>query len=99
MLGAETVGSKMADRVSVDIAGLREPLEAVAAQEERNLNQMIRFLLKEGLTRLAIRSSIGTQPLKAEWLQDLDTDEIAALATAAIAELRQRIESNGESSS
>jgi hypothetical protein len=41
----------MPDRISVDIQGLREPLESLAAQEERTLNQMIRFLVKEGLER------------------------------------------------
>ncbi|MFP4410675.1 ribbon-helix-helix domain-containing protein [Coleofasciculus sp.] len=44
----------MPDRISVDIQGLREPLESLAAQEERTLNQMIRFLVKEGLERRGI---------------------------------------------
>ncbi len=41
----------MTDRISIDIEGLREPLELLASREERNLNQMIRFLIKEGLER------------------------------------------------
>ncbi|MBD1842609.1 hypothetical protein H6F89_04120 [Cyanobacteria bacterium FACHB-63] len=78
------------DRISIDIEGLREPLEAVAAQEERNLNQMIRFLLKEGLARISMRSSRNSKTLKPGWVEELDSDELAAMATEIISELKRR---------
>ena len=87
---SEPTRHEMVDRISIDIEGLREPLEAVATQEERNLNQMIRFLLREGLAKISTRSTRSLKTLKADWIEELDTAELAALATEIIAELERR---------
>lgn len=97
MLISEPVGNEIVDRISVDIEGLREPLEALAAQEERNLNQMIRFLLREGLARLSARSARSSKTLKAGWVEELETEELGTLATEIIAELERRAQSSGSS--
>ena len=94
MLMSEPVGYEMVDRISVDIEGLREPLEAVAAQQERNLNQMIRFVLKEGLAGTSMRSNRSLKTLRPGWMEELDTDELAAMATEIISELERRAQAN-----
>ncbi len=94
MLMSEPVGYETVDRISIDIEGLREPLEAVAGQEERNLTQMIRFLLKEGLARISMRSNRSSRTLKPGWVEELDNDELAAMATEIIAELNRRAQTN-----
>jgi hypothetical protein len=94
MLMSEPVGYETVDRISIDIEGLREPLEAVAAQEERNLNQMIRFLLREGLAKISTRPTRNLRTLKPGWLEELDTNELAALASEIISELERRAQVN-----
>ena len=94
MLMSEPVGYEMVDRISIDIEGLREPLEAVAAQQERNLNQMIRFVLKEGLAETLTRSNRSLKTLRPGWMEELDTDELAAMATEIISELERRAQTN-----
>ncbi|MEP1080341.1 hypothetical protein NDI52_33840 [Leptolyngbya sp. PL-A3] len=91
---AEPVGHDVVDRISIDIEGLREPLEAVAAQEERNLNQMIRFLLKEGLAKISMRPNRNLKTLKPGLIEELDTTELAALATEIVAELERRAQAS-----
>lgn len=87
---SEPIGHETVDRISIDIEGLREPLEAVAAEEERNLTQMIRFLLKEGLAKMSARPTRNLISLKSDWIEELNTDELAALATEIISELAKR---------
>lgn len=94
MLMSEPVGQETVDRISIDIEGLREPLEAVAAKEERNLNQMIRFLLKEGLARTSSRSNRSVKTFKPGWVEEIETDELAAMATEIITELERRAQNN-----
>jgi hypothetical protein len=91
---SEPVRNETVDRISIDIEGLREPLEAVAAQEERNLNQMIRFLLKEGLARNSTRSNRTLKTLKPGWAEELDTEELATMATEIVNELERRAQAN-----
>lgn len=38
------------DRITVDIRGLREEMERLAASEERSLSSMARILITEALT-------------------------------------------------
>ena len=70
----------MPDRISVDIQGLREPLESLAAQEERTLNQMIRFLVKEGLERRGVLSTNPYAFLKALANGELTDAQLVELA-------------------
>ncbi|MBM0744988.1 hypothetical protein JOY44_26065 (plasmid) [Phormidium sp. CLA17] len=90
MLISEPIGHETVDRISIDIEGLREPLEVVAAEEERNLTQMIRFLLKEGLAKISARPARNFISLKPGWIEELNTDELATLATEIISELAKR---------
>lgn len=90
MLMSEPMGHEVVDRISIDIEGLREPLEAVAAEEERNLTQMIRFLLREGLAKISARPARNLMSLRPGWIEELNTDELAALSAEIISELAKR---------
>lgn len=41
----------MADRITVDIEGLRDSLEDIAKQSERSLTQQVRLFIREGIER------------------------------------------------
>lgn len=39
----------MAERITIDIGGLRGPLDRVCAKYERSLSQQIRYFIRQGL--------------------------------------------------
>ena len=47
----------MPDRVTVDIEGFREILEALAKEGERSLSQQIRLFIRQGVERNKVEKS------------------------------------------
>lgn len=42
-------GKNMVERITIDIEGLRGPLDRVCARYERSLSQQIRYFIRQGL--------------------------------------------------
>jgi hypothetical protein len=69
----------MVERITIDIEGLREPLDRVCARYERSLSQQIRFFIRQGLETVGESEDIQgiiKKVLGGEKLESAETNKL-----------------------